>query len=240
MWRGSRSSKHASVPAALLHLAAVAAAPTAHPSTPPHSTRTFGSATLASQRRPSIVCSTCSAAAAAPASANVTKPKPLDLPLRRSFMMSVASTSPYWLKCSRRVSSLCAGQDKRQQDRGASGPAPAVGAHLRGPAAGQLRTQATTARSCCCLLLPATNATRCQAAAALQGQILLLLPGGVLGRHPHHPPHSTGGCRPDHARVGRAALFARTPTPRTLCPTAGRAQRASWVHPAAAAGGSRG
>lgn len=59
------------------------------------SKRTLGSATLASQRLPSMVWSICSAADAHAGSTKVTKPKPLLLPLTRSFMTSVASTTPY-------------------------------------------------------------------------------------------------------------------------------------------------
>lgn len=67
---------------------------------------TLGSATLASQRRPSMVCSAASAAAAAPGSIKLTKPKPRLLPLKRSFITSAASTLPKRLKCARSVSSL--------------------------------------------------------------------------------------------------------------------------------------
>jgi hypothetical protein len=53
-----------------------------------------------------MTCSQLSAWRADRGSTNVTKPKPRLLPLKRSFMTSAASTTPYWLKWRRRVSSL--------------------------------------------------------------------------------------------------------------------------------------
>lgn len=65
------------------------------PNTP---TPTFGSATLTSQRLPSMTCSAASALRAEAGSTNWTKPKPRLLALNRSFMTSAASTTPNWLK----------------------------------------------------------------------------------------------------------------------------------------------
>jgi len=68
--------------------------------------RTFGSAILASHRRPSIMCSVPRARIAASASTKLTNPKPRDLPVYRSFMTSACSSAPNCEKYSRSVSSL--------------------------------------------------------------------------------------------------------------------------------------
>jgi hypothetical protein len=78
----------------------------------------------------------------------VTKPKPLLLPLSLSFMMSVASMAPYWLKCNRSVSSLQ--NDKKQRpSRGQSRHTLLY--HTRNHAAGaSSKNLAASATADCC------------------------------------------------------------------------------------------